>query len=170
MAKSEVPTMAVGFFAPLAARMATAVAGMSCTLLVLIARKVHMAFVAVPGCGLSPSKSFMARSPNGVAALPSPSMLAAMFITIAPIAGWSPGTSGKSRRITGRNARASTCTRPERSARRMIPSHTASVPTSGSAMDMTAVFAPSKAPLVTSSRWPVAPPRSTDTSISASQM
>ena len=168
VANNEVPTMAVGFCALLAARMATAVAGISWTLLVLIARNVHMAFVAVPGCGLSRSRSFMARKPSGVAALPRPSMLAAMFIIIAPMAGWSGGTSGNSRRITGRSPRASTCTRPERSASRMIPNHTASVPTNGRAMFITAVRAPSNAPLVTSSRCPA--PSSTDTSTSASQM
>ena len=48
---------------------------------------VNMAFVAVPGCGLSFSRSLMARSPSGVAALASPSMLAAMFMTMDPIAG-----------------------------------------------------------------------------------
>jgi len=54
---------------------------------VLIARKVHIAFVAVPGCGFRRSSRCMARSPNGVAALLRPSMFAAMFITIAPMAG-----------------------------------------------------------------------------------
>src|SRR6185503_4954876 len=45
----EVPTIAVGLTERLAARMAIAVTGMSCTELVLIARKVHIALVAVPG-------------------------------------------------------------------------------------------------------------------------
>ncbi len=67
--------------------MAIAVVGMSWTELVLIARKVHIAFVAVPGCGLSLSRSRIARNPSGVAALPSPSMFAAMFMSIEPIAG-----------------------------------------------------------------------------------
>ena len=63
--------------------------------LVLIARNVHIAFVAVPGCGLR----LRGRSSPAVRAAwrryPRPSMFAAMFITIAPIAGWSGGTSGK---------------------------------------------------------------------------
>ena len=46
-----------------------------------------MAFVATPGLGLSDSSNRMARKPSGVAALPSPSMFAAMFITMAPMAG-----------------------------------------------------------------------------------
>ena len=56
-------------------------------LLVLIARKVHIALVAVPGVRLSVSKSRIARRPKGVAALARPSILAAIFITIEPIAG-----------------------------------------------------------------------------------
>ena len=79
--------MAVGFFEPAATRIAIAVVGINCTELVLIARKVHIAFVAFPGCGLSVSRSRIARRPSGVAALPSPSMFAAMFINIEPIAG-----------------------------------------------------------------------------------
>ena len=49
VAMIEVPTIAVGFKEPLAARIAIAVAGMSWMELVLMARKVHIAFVAVPG-------------------------------------------------------------------------------------------------------------------------
>ena len=49
----------------------------------LIAKNVHMAFVAVPGLGFSFSRSCMARRPSGVAALLRPSMFAAW----AP-AGW----------------------------------------------------------------------------------
>src|SRR5207253_8350509 len=105
VAMIEVPTMAEGLLDLLAARMAMAVTGISCTELVLMARNVHIALVAVPGRGLSDSRSFMARSPSGVAALPSPSMLAAMFISIEPIAGCSAGTSGNSRRMIGRNPR-----------------------------------------------------------------
>src|SRR3954466_774274 len=106
VAISAVPTMAVGRFDPDAARMAIAVVGMSWTEAVFMARKVHMAFVATPGCGLSVSRSRMARNPSGVAALPRPSMFAAIFISIAPIAGCSGGTSGKRRLMTGRSARA----------------------------------------------------------------
>ena len=59
------------------------------------------------------------------------------------MAGWSPGTSGNSQRISGRSPLASTCTKPERSAKRMMPSQTAMVPTKGRAMVITAVRAPS---------------------------
>ena len=87
VARSAVPTIAVGLVDPDAARIAIAVAGINCTELVLIARKVHIAFVATPGRGLSASKSRIARRPSGVAALPRPSMLADIFINIEPIAG-----------------------------------------------------------------------------------
>ena len=87
LASRAVPTMAVGFCACWVARIAMAVVGMSWMLAVLMARKVHMALVAVPGTRLSLSKSRMARSPRGVAALARPSMLAAMFMSIEPIAG-----------------------------------------------------------------------------------
>src|SRR6266536_1996989 len=58
VASSAVPMMADGFVDPAAARFR-----------------------------LSDSRSFMARSPSGVAAFTSPSMFAAMFKTIEPIAG-----------------------------------------------------------------------------------
>src|SRR5204863_9688918 len=103
VARSAVPTIAVGLVDPDAAKIAIAVAGISCTELVLIARKVHIAFEATPGRGFSDSRSRIARNPSGVAALPSPSMFAAMFINIEPIAGWSGGTSGNNRVINGRN-------------------------------------------------------------------
>src|SRR6266487_2739143 len=108
VAMIAVPMMAEGFFEWLTASTATAVAGINWMELVLIARKVHMALVAIPGRGLSVSRSFIARMPSGVAALERPRMFAAMFISIEPIAGCSGGTSGNKRRITGRSARAMT--------------------------------------------------------------
>src|SRR4029077_17922716 len=98
VASNAVPTIAVGRVDPAATKIAIAVVGISCTDAVLIARNVHMALVAVPGCGLSDSRSRIARKPSGVAAFPRPSMFAAMFISIAPIAGCSAGTSGNKRR------------------------------------------------------------------------
>ncbi len=67
---------------------ATTVAGrISCTLEVLIARNMTMALVAVSFFSLSSCSSSIALRPSGVAALPSPSMLADMLSTIEPIAG-----------------------------------------------------------------------------------
>ena len=170
VATSAVPMMAVGWTEPAAARMATALAGMSWTELVLSARKVHIALVAVPGRGLSFSKSCMARSPSGVAALARPSMLADMFMIMDPIAGCSAGTSGKRRVMSGRRARAKACMSPDLSARRMMPSQRAMTPASGRAMVMTAVLADSKAASVTAGSCPVRPPRSTAPRTRASQM
>ena len=169
VAMSAVPMIAVGSFDPAAARIATAVAGMSWMELVLIARNVHIAFVAVPGRGLSDSRWPIARRPRAVAELPRPSMFAAMFITIAPSAGCSGGTSGKSFRMSGRMARAMICMRPDRSASRMIPSQSAMMPTRPIA-SVTAFFAPSSAPLVTSGNLPVKPPITTPASKRKSQM
>src|SRR5437867_10563480 len=106
VASSAVPTIAVGLFDPDAARIAIAVAGINCTELVLIARNVHIAFVATPGRGLSDSRSRIARRPSGVAALPRPSMLAAMFSTVDPIAGCWGGRSGERRCMIVRRSRA----------------------------------------------------------------
>src|SRR4029077_13082162 len=106
------PTIPVGFFEPLMARILMAVAGTSWMELVLIARKVHIAFVATPCLVFSSFSWLMARRPSGVAALLTPSMLAAMFMTMEPIAGWSGGTSANSRDRTGRMNRAMCWIRP----------------------------------------------------------
>ena len=131
-------TMEDGERAPCTARMLIAVVGTNCRLAVFTARKVTIELLATVGRGLSFCKRAIARRPSGVAALLRPSIFADMFNTIAPIAGCSGGTSGNSRRITGFSARASTCTSPARSARRIIPIQIAISPTSGSAIFITA--------------------------------
>ena len=163
-------TIAVGFVDFATASRPIAVVGMSWIDAVLIARKVHIALEATPGRGLSFSSRLIARRPSGVAALPRPSMFAAMFMSIAPIAGCSAGTSGKRRTISGRSARARICTKPDRSASRMIPSQIAITPMSGSAIFITAIFAVSKAPVVICGSLPVKPPTSTAIRRKASQM
>ena len=139
--------LAVGRVEPAATKIAIAVVGISCTDAVLIARNVHMALVAAPGCGLSDSRSRIARKPSGVAAFPRPSMFAAMFISIAPIAGCSAGTSGNNRRMIGRSARASFCTSPARSARRITPSQSAITPIKPSASSTAATEASTDNPI-----------------------
>ncbi len=124
------PITSPGALAPAAARSPMTVAGSSCSEAVLRAQNRAWASLAVPGCGLSSSRRRIASSPNGVAALPRPSTFAATFITMAPMAGCSGGTSGKSRRRIGRAARESSATRPASSARRISPSQSASTPTS----------------------------------------
>ena len=98
-------------------------------LAVLRAQKRAWASVAVPASGFSRSSSSMALIPNGVAALPRPSMLAAMFMVIAPMAGESGGTDGKRRRSTGRASRPSARTSPASSATFMSPSQRVRTPT-----------------------------------------
>jgi len=117
--------MAEGSAEPFSARSPMIPVGSRAMPLVLMARKSTMALLAVPLSALSSSSSFMAFRPKGVAALPRPRALAAMFMTMAPMAGWSGGTSGKSRTRTGRMRRAmkrrppassSTFIRPRKSA------------------------------------------------------
>lgn len=98
--------IAAGSALPLSARRPMIPVGNSARPLVLMARKSTIALVAVPFSALRVFNSFIALSPKGVAAFPRPRALAAMFMTIAPIAGWSGGTSGKRRTSTGRISRA----------------------------------------------------------------
>src|SRR3972149_4207339 len=85
--KIEVPIMIAGFALPETALIAIAVAGISVSPAVLIARKVTIEFEAVPLFGLIFSISSIAFNPNGVAAFPKPSILAEIFIIIELIAG-----------------------------------------------------------------------------------
>ena len=81
------PRISPGAFDPAETRRAMTVAGTSWTDAVLSATSIACPSLAVPGRGLSASSSCMARIPKGVAAFPSPSTLAAKFMTMAPIAG-----------------------------------------------------------------------------------
>src|SRR5439155_3452273 len=131
------------------ARSAITVVGTSCNDAVLMARNNTCALVAVPGVGFSLSSSSIALIPNGVAALPRPSMLAAMLSSIAEMGGWPSGTPGKSGRKIGRTARASLSTSPAFSAIFKSPSQSAMTPIRPMA-SVTPCAAPSNAP------WPTA--------------
>ena len=72
---------------PRDARSAITPSGARATFEVLMARNNTMAFVAAPGCGFRLSNSSMALMPNGVAALPRPNILDAIFIIMALMAG-----------------------------------------------------------------------------------
>src|SRR5262249_39749960 len=85
--RKEGRTMPAGSFEPSAARTATAPRGRMATPAALMERNSAMELVATPGYRLSVFSSLIALSPNGVAALPSPSMLAARLRIIDPIAG-----------------------------------------------------------------------------------
>ena len=81
---------------PTDARNATTPEGRIARAEVLIARKRTIALVAVPRDVFNLSSSSIALIPNGVAALPKPSILLERCRTIALIAGLSAGTSGNS--------------------------------------------------------------------------
>src|SRR5205823_5115264 len=130
------------------ARSAITVVGTSCSEAVLMARNNTCALVAVPGAGFSFSSSSIALIPNGVAALPSPIMFAAMFSSMAEMAGCPSGMPGKRGRKMGRAARASFSTSPAFSAIRISPSHSAITPISPMA-SVTPCDAPSNAPCPT---------------------
>jgi hypothetical protein len=106
VAINVVGKMAAGSLDSCRARRPMMPVGKSASPEVLMARKRIIAFVAVPFSLFSSLSSFMALRPKGVAALPRPRALAAMFITMAPMAGWSAGTSGKTRTRSGRMSRA----------------------------------------------------------------
>ena len=98
--------------------------------LVLSTRNMIMGLVAVSFFVFSSCSCSMAFSPSGVAALSRPSMLAAMFMKMLPVAGWPLGMSGNNLVKTGLNRRASMFTTPPFSPIFMMPSQSASTPVS----------------------------------------
>ena len=123
--------MAKGASEPAAARRATVPVGAMSTMEeVLMARNSAMALVAEPRRVFRRSSSAMALMPKGVAALPRPSILAAKFMIMAPMAGWSGGTSGNSRSSSGRSARAMARNSPPRAAMRTSPKNSIIAPVS----------------------------------------
>ena len=74
----------------------------------------------------------MARRPMGVAALSSPSMLAEMFMNIAPMAGCPLGMPGNSREKKGLIRRPKNSITPAFSPIFIMPSHRVSTPVSPS--------------------------------------
>lgn len=86
--------------------------------------------VAVPLFPFSVSRSFIALMPRGVAALSSPSMLAARFMVMLPIAGCPAGTPGIITRKSGVMRRARTEVIPDFSITRESPSQKHIMPAS----------------------------------------
>ena len=108
--------------ASIEARTAMTPRGSTATPEVLMARNSAIELVATPGRSLSLLSSIIALRPNGVAALVSPIMFAAMFMIIAAIAGWSDGTSGNSRLMIGDRKREIVRMKPASSSTRITPS------------------------------------------------
>ena len=93
-------------------------------------RNIIIGFDAVSFLAFNSCKPSIALSPNGVAALSKPSILAARFIKILPTTGCPLGTSGKRRAKTGPSKRASALTTPPFSPTFIMPSHNESTPVS----------------------------------------
>ena len=104
--------MSVGCAAPICARYTMMLTGISVRPLVFSTRNIIIGLEAVSFFGFSSCICSMAFSPKGVAALSSPSMLAAIFMKILPVTGWPLGISGNSLVNTGDNRRANTLTTP----------------------------------------------------------
>lgn len=104
--------ISVGCVAPSWARYIIMLTGININPEVLITRNIIIGLVAVSFFGFSSCSSFMAFSPNGVAALSNPNMLADRFIKIDPMAGCPLGISGKRRQNTGLNQRESALIMP----------------------------------------------------------
>ena len=97
---------------------------------VLITRNIIIGLEAVSFFGFNSCNSFIAFSPNGVAALSSPSILADIFIKIEPNTGCPLGISGNNRQSTGLRKHARALISPLFSPTFMIPSQRANTPVS----------------------------------------
>ena len=91
-------------------------------------KNISMASVAVSFLSLSDCNSCIALSPNGVAALSSPSILADTFMKIDPMAGCPLGIPGKSREKSGLIRRPKNCITPPRSPIFIKPIHSERMP------------------------------------------
>lgn len=126
--------MSAGLAAPICARYTITPMGMMVSPDVLRTRNIIMELDASSFLGLISCSSFMALRPKGVAALSSPSMLAAMFMKMLPDAGWFLGMSGKIFEKKGVTMREKACIAPPFSPIFIIPNHRASTPVSPSDM------------------------------------
>ena len=128
-----------------------------------------MGLVAVSLRGLSPCSCSMALRPSGVAALSRPSMLAAMFMKMLPVAGWPLGMSGNRRVNTGLSNRDSASTTPPRSPIFMMPSQSESTPVSPRDISK-AVFDEANVESIMAGNTPVSPIRTSFTTPMAKAM
>ena len=150
LANQVVKKMPAGSSEPRETRSAIIPDGKIASADVLIARNIAIAFVAVPGRLLSLSSSCIALMPNGVAAFTSPSMLADMFMTMAPMAGLPLGMLGNRNRMRGLTARAIESIAPASSTTFISPRKNVIEPTSPMASS-TALLADVRTPSVNAS-------------------
>ena len=120
--------MSVGCAACSWARYTMMLTGISVRPLVFSTKNIIIGFDAVSFFVFSSCICSIAFRPRGVAALSSPSMLAAMFMKMLPVTGCPLGISGKSLVKMGDSRRASTLTTPPFSPTFMTPSHSDSTP------------------------------------------
>ena len=132
------------------------VTGSSVTDAVLMTRNRICASLAVSLEGLSFCSSCIALMPSGVAALSRPSMLAPMFMVIAPSAGWFAGTSGNRRRNSGARPRVRMSSMPARSPIFITPSHSAITPVRPRAIS-NAVLLLSNSAFTSAAKMPASP-------------
>ena len=122
--------MSVGWAAPICARYTMMLTGMSVSPDVFSTRNIIIGLDAVSFFVFSSCICSIAFSPSGVAALSSPSMLAAMFMKMEPVTGCPLGMSGNNLVNTGLSRRASTLTTPPFSPTFITPSQSDSTPVS----------------------------------------
>ena len=147
----------VGSGAPCCMRYMKMVTGSSVSDDALSTKNRICALVAVSGCGFSSCSARMAFRPMGVAALSSPSALAAKFSVIRPRAGWPRGTPGMSRVNSGASQRARAFTMPAFSAMRKKPSHSVSVPKSSTITSTDSLAMENRASTMAAKIWALSP-------------
>ena len=123
---------------------------------VLSTRNMIIGLVAVSFLGLSSCSCSIAFSPSGVAALSSPSMLAATFMKMLPVTGCPLGMSGNRRVKTGDNTFATTLTTPPFSPIFIMPSHNERTPVRPSEIS-NAVFDVSNVEFIIAGKTSVSP-------------
>ena len=120
--------MSVGCAAPICARYTMILTGISVSPDVFNTRNMIIGFDAVSFFMFSSCICSIAFSPSGVAALSSPSMLAAIFMKIEPVTGCPFGMSGNNLVNTGDSRRAKALTTPPFSPTFITPSQSDSTP------------------------------------------
>ena len=124
--------ISVGWAAPSWARYTKIEIGISVSPLVFSTRNMIIGLEAVSFFVFRSCNCSIAFNPKGVAALSSPSMLAAMFMKMEPVTGCPLGMSGNSLTKIGLSSRASTFTTPPFSPIFMIPNQSDNTPVSPS--------------------------------------
>ena len=146
----------VGWAAPSCARYTMMLIGIKVSPEVFSTRNMIIGLLAVSFFGFSSCNPSIAFSPRGVAALSSPSMLAARFMKILPVTGCPFGISGNSFENSGLSSRAKSWITPPFSPIFMMPSQSESTPVSPKDISK-AVFDESKVELIIAGKTVVSP-------------